>query len=1094
MPGHDWLRNFVHAPWTARLAEQLPGGVPVDGSSGSCTHLLAGAMAVRREAPALLVVAHLDDADEAYEDLGRFPEAGLALERHHLSAIELGGGDPVAALEPITERLAVLEAVTSGALAGRPAVVVAPVQALMQSVPVPERLQDLYRHLAPGTRVSPPALLAWLDAAGYERTDVIEQPGDFAARGGIVDLYLPAAAHPDLPEGPTPIRIEWFGDEIDTLAVIDATTMGSGARIDSARIVGASTEQLQQEEATTGFHALLPDETAVLLDEVLEVSEQARGYYERLADPRGIIGPDALLAALTRFPHARVQRYAAPEPGSLTLPVRPSPAFDEQGAAAVRQLGEAAAGQAVTVLSEQPAEKERLAELIGEHAPAARGRVALEIGYLHRGFGFTGEEGERLIVPHHELFHRYHTRRRVRRLAGSLARTGEGPFQGLEPGDYVVHEAQGIAIYRGLRSITRRGHREDYLTLEFAGGDRLQVPAAEIDKVQRYVGGFAGKPPLSKLGGQRWQKQKAQASEAVRALAEQMLRLQAARASMPGIRFPEDTPWQKAFEAEFPYEETEDQLAAITAVKRQMSDQQPMDRLICGDVGFGKTEVALRAAFKAVASGYQVAVLVPTTVLAEQHERTFRQRMADYPFTIRAMSRMRGAAARRGVIRGLADGSVDVVIGTHRLLSRDVHFANLGLLIIDEEQRFGVRHKQKLLDYRLTADVLTLTATPIPRTLHMAVLGLRDISPLSTPPADRRAVVTEVIPNEPDRYGPAIERELAREGQVFFVHNRVHDIEQVAAQVQALVPAARVIVGHGQMSGRELEQVMLKFLRREADVLVSTTIIESGVDIPTANTMIIDDADQYGLADLHQLRGRVGRWKHRAYCYMLLPRDRPVTDRAARRLKAIEQYSMLGAGFRIAMRDLEIRGAGNLLGAEQSGHIAAVGYEMYCRLLEREAKRQKGEPAPLPVRTHLELGVEAHLPASWIGPEKHRLAAYRRLSEAMTRRQYQEVREELVKAWGEPPPEAARHLAQTELRIAAAEFGIESIRRDGPDLVFRAPDPETLARRFAGAPGRVTVLDEATLYVRPPAGALAEPDTRLATLGALLTGEGPPEK
>jgi transcription-repair coupling factor (superfamily II helicase) len=542
------------------------------------------------------------------------------------------------------------------------------------------------------------------------------------------------------------------------------------------------------------------------------------------------------------------------------------------------------------------------------------------------------------------------------------------------------------------------------------------VPATKIDLVQKYIGGFEGKPPLSALGGKKWQKQKESVREAVKDMAAELLRVQAARQTQSGIRYPQDTPWQREFEAEFPYEETEDQLAAIHATKRDMHEDQPMDRLICGDVGFGKTEVAVRAAFKAAEYGKQVAVLVPTTVLAEQHERTFHQRFADYPFRVESISRFKSKKEQADVLREAKDGRIDVIIGTHRLLSGDVRFNDLGLVIIDEEQRFGVEHKHKLLELRLTVDVLTLTATPIPRTLHMAMVGLRQISSLSTPPMDRRAIVTEVVPFDEARIKQGIDRELNRDGQVYFVHNRVHNIHTVASQIQQLAPEARVLVGHGQMSGRELEEVMLKFIRREADVLVCTTIIESGIDIPTANTMFINQADQFGLAELHQLRGRVGRYKHRAYCYLLLPQDRTVNETAAKRLKALEQYAMLGAGFKIAMRDLEIRGAGNLLGKEQSGHIAAVGYELYCTLLEQETKKLKDEPIIEPAKTHLQLPINGNLPKRYIKSDKHRMEMYRRLSRATSLSTLDEVVQSMTDAYGDPPEQADKLVQLAELR------------------------------------------------------------------------------
>lgn len=782
----------------------------------------------------------------------------------------------------------------------------------------------------------------------------------------------------------------------------------------------------------------------------------------------------------------------------------------------------------LAILCPKPAERDRLIELIEQHVPGILPEIkvsgtisvktvpdtfipdiTIEVGYLYRGFTWRNDDGSELIlVPHQEIFHRYEVRRTIRRLSGSqgAGSRASDAFLDLTPGDYVVHIDHGIALFRGLRAMVpgskknidsqllptkkktteKSAPTEEYLTLEFADRAMLHVPATQIDMVSKYIGGFEGRPPLSKLGGKRWEKQKEQVEDAVKDMASELLRVQAARQAIPGIRFPEDTKWQKEFEAEFPYQETEDQLSAIHSCKQDMQSPRPMDRLICGDVGFGKTEVAIRAAFKAAEAGKQVAVLVPTTVLAEQHERTFRKRMADYPVTIECINRFKSGKQAKEIITGLATKRVDIVIGTHRLLSKDIRFADLGLVIIDEEQRFGVEHKNKLLQFRLTADVLTLSATPIPRTLHMSMLGLRDISSLTIPPADRRAIVTEVISYNEHRIKNAIIRELNRNGQVYYVHNRVHDIQSVADNVKRLVPDARVIIGHGQMAGHELERVMLKFIRKQADVLVSTTIIESGIDIPTANTMIIDQADIFGLAELHQLRGRVGRFKHRAYCYLMLPEDRPVNDKAVKRLRAIEQYAMLGAGFKIAMRDLEIRGAGNLLGAEQSGHIAAVGYDMYCQMLEHATKRLRHERIIEPAKTHLELPAIGQLPKSYISSDKFRMEAYRRLSRALSMDEYDAVVKDITDAYGKPPLPAQTYMDLTEIRLAATLLQIGILKLEGPDLIFKTKAPQEVFKVFEGAPGRVSLIDEATVYYRPPSNYLEPVSTLLAVLRKLL--------
>lgn len=1100
---HAWLENVIGSAQIAALGERLrasvasgknirggiPGGrVQAHGSRGSSITLTAGALSLSLKKPVVLVVAHLDEADNALDDLALFTEAGCAIDAARFGALEVMPGESNVSLELLAERLSLVGRLVEKDV---PDLILTPVQALMQAVPEPGALASFSRVIRTDTDLPPGELMDWLVAAGYQRQDVIEQPGDFASRGGILDIYPPAGSTADVETDNQflgPIRLDYFGDQVESIHRINPDTMGSAGQITSARIIGASTDQIQNDDRTANLIDLLPDETVFILHEVMELSEQARGYYERLTNAVGVYAPNTVFSKINARPHIECNQYSA---GSnigdvISLPVGQLTTFDEEAKGAICQLGELAqtSGQRVTVLCQKPAERDRLSELIREHAADAINDISLEIGYLHRGFSWETPDQVLHLIPHHELFHRYHVRRRARRITGG-AQVGDA-FLDLNIGDYVVHVDHGIAKFTGIKTMRRGGLSQEYLTLAFAQSAVLHVPATQIDLVQKYVGGFEGRPPLSTLGGKKWGKQKQQVAEAVKDLAAELLRVQAARQTQPGTRYPDDTAWQQEFEAEFPYDETEDQLAAIAAIKSDMGRDQPMDRLICGDVGFGKTEVAIRAAFKAAEFGKQVAVLVPTTVLAEQHGRTFAQRMADYPFKVASISRFKTGAEQTKLLKELAAGEIDIVIGTHRLLSKDVQFADLGLVIIDEEQRFGVEHKNKLLRFRLTAEVLTLTATPIPRTLHMSMIGLRDISSLSTPPADRRAIVTEVVPYDRKRVKQAINRELNRDGQVYFVHNRVHNIQSVADDIQQLVPDARIIIGHGQMPSRELEKVMLTFMRREVDVLVSTTIIESGIDNPTANTMFINRADHFGLADLHQLRGRVGRSKHRAYCYLLLPEDRPLTEVAARRLKAIEQYSMLGAGFKIAMRDLEIRGAGNLLGAEQSGHIAAVGYEMYCTLLEHAAKRLRHEPVIEPAKTHLELPIVGALPKRYIPSDKHRMEAYRRISRASTLDELDEVIQSIREAYGEAPKQAQTLINLTEVRVAASTLGIDTLKLEGPDLIFTTRDPRKLEAVFTNAPGRVSVLDESTLYYRPPSNYLDPPETLLAVLRKLL--------
>ncbi|HZW11530.1 MAG TPA: transcription-repair coupling factor [Phycisphaerales bacterium] len=1096
-----WLAAMASDEAVAGLARALAEGrrCVATGAVGSSTAVLAGLLARSLARPIVLVVAHIDDADDALEEL-----QGLGMPAIRLPALEVLPGETDVALDLFAERIAVQRQALGlrDAPAGGAPVVIAPVQALMQGVPVPDRLADLARTVRVGGRHRLTDLAAWLTGAGYSRVDAIEEPGDFAVRGGILDIFPPGGT------AQAPVRLDFFGDEIERINEIDLETMGSDRRIDSVELIASRIDAVRDERATINFLELLPTDACALLAETLEVVEQARGYYERATDSRGLYGPPAVLKLLeSRFAgFAEVNQFSAGASGAdvrIDLPVSPLPEFSRELGQAVGELAELSAGGRVVVACQKEAETQRLRELLAEHAPGAA-TVAAQLAYIHRGFIWRSEGADALaLVPYHELLHRVEARRGAasRRLRAGRAMD---TFLDLSVGDYVVHADHGIAVFTGLKLMKpkplpgklapRSPEPEEYLVLEFAGKSRYYVPATTIDQVQKYVGGFHGKPPLSTIGGQKWKAQKERVAEGVRDLAAEMLRVRAARESMPGVRYPADTAWQREFEAEFPFEETEDQLAALAEIKKDMSSERPMDRLICGDVGFGKTELAIRAAFKACEFGKQIAVLVPTTVLAEQHERTFRSRFADYPFRVASISRFKTQKEANDTLAALRRGQIDVIIGTHRLLSNDVKFADLGLVIVDEEQRFGVEHKEKLLRLRLTVDVLTLSATPIPRTLHMSMLGLRDISSLTTPPLERRAIVTEVIPYNGRRIAQAIARELSRGGQIYFVHNRVHNIKSIADEVRKLAPDARIVIGHGQMAPNELEEVMLTFMRRQADILVSTTIIESGIDIPTANTMIINDADRFGLADLHQLRGRVGRSKHRAYCYMLLPIDRPVKEAAQKRLKAIEQYSMLGAGFKIAMRDLEIRGAGNILGPEQSGHIAAVGYDMYCRLLEEAVHQLKHDrPPEQPSATQVDIGLAGVLPKAYIPSDQRRLEAYRRLATARNPEELESVRGDLIEAYGPIPKQAQRLLDLAELRIAAAGLGVKTLTVREKDVVFRCPDPAPILERLREAKGQVTALAPKShdtmheVYYRPPEQYL-EPETLGNVLRRRLAG------
>lgn len=1045
------------------------------GSVGSSISLVASSLNQLIKRPVILVCAHLDEAEDIQAEIS----AASSVESMIFPALELSPGESSVSAELFAQRAAMIALFRVDDV---PDILIAPIAALMQPVPSIDRIHSLVREVKSGSDVSPSELMEWMSNAGYERIETIEYPGQFASRGGIIDIFPPSGSTGSAEGAPTPVRLDFFGDEIESISEIDLDTMGSDRKIESVLLGAIGDQQLAGSRDDQSVLEYLPRESIVLLAETFEVVEQGRGYYERISDGRAIYGPPAVLKILESRFHAlaEVNQFSAGKSGAdslVGLPVAILPPFDREVAAAIRELNELKE-QVDTVILACGSEGEfaRLGELLTIHIPGVDIRRA--ILDIRRGFLWEGSDNEAgigrfAIVPAGELLHRSSVRRRIQKIRSG--RTMD-TFVDIQVDDYVVHAEHGIAQFVGMSVMDasgtakqrreygakvkkRKEDQEEYLTLEFAGRSRLHVPCSQIDLVQKYIGGFNGKPTLSSIGGKKWKAQKERVTESVKDLASEMLRVRAAREHVPGFSYPVDTSMFKEFEAEFPYDETEDQLSSMIEIKKDMQSSRPMDRLICGDVGFGKTELAIRAAFKVVEAGRQVAILVPTTVLAEQHERTFRQRFADYPYRVECLSRFKSTKEIKRTIEDLKLGRVDVVVGTHRLLSKDIQFAELGLVVIDEEQRFGVEHKEALLRLRLTVDVLTLSATPIPRTLHMSMLGLRDISSLTTPPVDRRSIVTEVIPYNNHRIARAIQRELAREGQVYFVHNRVHNIESIADNIRQLVPDAKVIIGHGQMSGHDLENVMHEFMSRKADILVSTTIIESGIDIPTANTMIINDADRFGLSGLHQLRGRVGRSHQRAYCYLLLPEDRTVKEIAQKRLKAIEEYSMLGAGFKIAMRDLEIRGAGNLLGAEQSGHIAAVGYEMYCQLLDQTVNQltESGMPEQV-MHTSVDIGLFGYIPKPYIPSDTRRIEAYRRLGTSKTQNEIDQVVGDLTSAYSDPPELVRRLILRSRIRAACQSHFVRAVSQRTDDMVFLTSSPDRIVNQLGKAPVEIRVL------------------------------------
>jgi transcription-repair coupling factor (superfamily II helicase) len=730
------------------------------------------------------------------------------------------------------------------------------------------------------------------------------------------------------------------------------------------------------------------------------------------------------------------------------------------------------------VLTIGTGETDRLAELLAEHRiPFRRAErvrettatgalsygeedLALPACWIGRGglaHGVSFPAQRLLVFGHQDLFE---TSPAAARAASSRSATSVflSDFRDLKPGDCVVHVEHGIGCYRGLKEIEAGGMPQEFMELEYREGDRLYVPLTRLDLVQKYRGTDGVRPPLDRLGGSTWARTRSRVKKAMREMAEELLKLYAQRELSPGFAFTEDNPWQHELEEAFEYEETPDQLRTMEEVRRDMEKPGPMDRLVCGDVGYGKTEVAMRAAFRATLHGKQVAVLSPTTVLAFQHYETFRQRFAAFPVRVELLSRFRTAAEQKQVLRDLEAGKVEVVIGTHRLLSKDVVFHDLGLLIVDEEQRFGVRHKERIKELKQSVDVLSLSATPIPRTLHMALTGLRDMSLIETPPKDRLAIQTVVAPFSESLLRTAIAQELERGGQVYLVHNRVQSLPAMAALVQKLVPEARIGMAHGQMNERRLEKVMLAFLRGETNVLVATTIIENGLDIPLVNTMIVNRADRMGLAELYQLRGRVGRSNRRAYAYLLVPSEAELTPLAKRRLSALKEFTELGSGFRVAALDMELRGAGNLLGGQQHGHVNAIGLELYCQLLEEAVRELRGEPARPAVTTTINLGLDIRIPSSYIHEEHQRLRAYKMIGGVRSPEELATIAREMEDRYGALPPGVRNLLDYASLKLVAGRLLVQSIERRHETVEIGFPanaevDPARLLRFVSARPG-----------------------------------------
>jgi transcription-repair coupling factor (superfamily II helicase) len=1167
----DLFADVEKLPAFSRVASHLKEGtgrIRVSGLTPTAKALLLVLLQKVTDRPLIVVVSDNHVLEEFVPVLQAFSEL-LGTEPESVVALATRDVLPFQNLSPHPEiqeeRAVALWKIATGAVS----IVVSPIAATALRLRSAEYYADLARVLRRGETLDPEPLLRHLNTVGYTSTDVVEMPGEYALRGGILDVYPP--------EADRPLRIEFFGDEIESIRKFDPATQRSShptdeavllpltetpvgeellgaihARLSGKRITGA--EEIVEEAVRSGGVSVFPgwefyapvagaDHTLfdmlphalVLADESDNLKQEFERVWSRIEEAHehsGVgnlvrpgdlyLSPDDWWKKLTALPGADVEHLDIARSSDVGEAVsflsQPTPRFHGSVPAMLEEVQkQIAARNRVLIAVPNTGEVERLADIFSEYSVSFRlgSRTRGGESYADETSYFAGEvltttlakayvpegvvlpEANLAILGARDLFDESESvvsrpQRHKSKVSAFLS-----DFRDLQVGDYVVHVEHGIGQYQGLKEINQGDGNAEFMLLEYAEGARLYVPLTRLDLVQKYRSSEGAKPPLSHLGTATWAKTKARVRKAMKDMADELLKLYAERKTAEGHAFPSDNEWMREFEDAFEYSETEDQDLAITDVKRDMESTQPMDRLLCGDVGYGKTEIAMRAAFKAVTDNKQVAVLAPTTVLAFQHYETFKQRFAAFPVTIEMISRFRTPKQQKEILQKVEAGKVDVLIGTHRLLSKDVKFADLGLLVVDEEQRFGVRHKERLKQMRKQVDVLTMSATPIPRTLHMSLVGLRDMSVIETPPKDRIAIQTVVASWDEKLIQSSIEQELDRGGQVYFVHNRVDSIWEIAAKLQALVPRARVIVGHGQMSEGELEKVMLNFMHHESDILVSTTIIENGLDIPLCNTILINRADRLGLSELYQLRGRVGRSDRRAYAYLMLPSEIELTPVARRRLAALKEFSDLGAGFKIAALDLELRGAGNLLGGEQSGHIEAIGFELYTQMLDRAVREMKGEATPDEAETQLNLGLNIRIPVDYIPEENQRLRMYKRIAGVETESQLSDVRAELQDRYGEPPPAVRNLLEYATLKLLAVRVGATGIerKRDLVTIKFRQNaiiDPGKLAQ-FVSSQRGTQFSPDGMLKFSLNASAAQEVLRRLRSVLEQLAGEVPQE-
>ncbi|NMA85195.1 MAG: transcription-repair coupling factor [Epulopiscium sp.] len=1015
------------------------------------THWIYG-MVQKQKRPAIIITYTELRCREIYEDLSFFMDEDIVM--YPAKDLLFYHAD-VHSHDIVRQRLIILEKL----LSKQTSIVIVSIEGLLDKLIPPTVMRKWIFQVAVGHKWNMDEVLIQFIEMGYERVEQVEDRGQFAVRGGIIDLFPMT--------GEDAYRLELWDDEVDSIRIMNPETQRSAGKIDQIQVFPAKEQFLVSDEDgknTSNIFEYIGRHALIFLDEPLRIEEKCERLLEEFEESiknrleKGKVVPSQLeeiyryddLVHLWSF-HPQVilstllqpvQSFSVKE--TIHIGVKSIQPFHQKVDVLAKDLAQWVRNRyRIIILVSSQSRGERLVESLQEHQlpaffrkdmtqPVLPKEIIVTIGRLNKGFEYT--DLRFVVLSETDVFGERRKKRRPRfKDKGKAIQS----FTDLKVGDYVAHENHGIGVYQGIENMLIDGIGKDYLKIRYADGGNLYVPAHQLDMVQKYIGSEGKVPKIHKLGGTDWLKTKSRAKKAVADLAKDLVELYAKRQQAVGYSFSEDTVWQKEFEELFPYEETDDQLVAIEETKKDMESSKVMDRLLCGDVGYGKTEVAIRAAFKAVQDGKQVAYLVPTTILAQQHYNTFIQRMKDFPIKIELLSRFRTTSQQKQSLENLRKGTADIVIATHRLLSKDVKFKDLGLLIVDEEQRFGVAHKEKMKQIKQNVDVLTLTATPIPRTLHMSLIGIRDMSILEEPPQERHPVQTYVMEYRLDFIKDAIERELNRGGQVYYLHNRVKNIEKITFELQELLPNATVAYAHGQMAERELEDIMLDFIEGEIDVLVCTTIIETGLDISNVNTIIIQDADHMGLSQLYQLRGRVGRSNRLAYAYLMYQKDKVLQENAEKRLQAIKEFTEFGSGFKIAMRDLEIRGAGNLLGAEQHGHMEAIGYDMYCKLLQEAIGDLQDDGTRMPqFETSVDLDVNAYISEEYIQNELQKLEMYKKMAAIQNQEDFYDIQEELEDRYGDIPSSVGNLLDIALIKAEAHELGISSIVQKNEKIIF----------------------------------------------------------